>query len=113
MACRKTGRARSGWSWRRSVSSAVTGSTIRITVDSLEAVAGASDADSVRPDGRRGPDGLADELPAGGRIAPHREGLGGGKRRGVGAGRHLTLAHEQGRLRSAPRGRPRVRTWWR
>src|SRR5712691_335244 len=38
MACRNTGRARSGWSWRRSVSSAVTGSTIRITVDSLERV---------------------------------------------------------------------------
>ena len=28
-------------------------------------------------------------------MAPQREGLGGGERRGIGAGRHLTLGHEQ------------------
>src|SRR3989441_3605855 len=107
MACRNTGRARSGWSWRRSVSSAVTGSTIRITVDSLERVDDELLTDRAgleqervtraqfRREGRRGRDGLADELPAGGRIASQREGLGSDEQRVVGTGRHLAFGHEQ------------------
>src|SRR3989442_157906 len=51
---------------------------------------------SVRAERRHRCNGLTDELPADGRSAAQRKGLGGGELRGIGTGRHLTLGQEQG-----------------